>query len=188
MKNIYIVLTRTNTILSKFISFLKNDEYTHASISLEKSLNTMFSFGRKNVYNPLIGSFVKENLCEGVYGLHNNLHGLVIEINVTDEQYNKAEKLLNEFTCNSKSFKYNYIGLMYSLLNKEFYNDKKFLCSEFVYYILYTSKIADLKIPRNLVRPQNLLYLKGRVVYKGNLKNINRPLGYLKYNEALPTY
>ncbi|GEM_PF-3820586 len=34
MKKIYIVLTKTNTLLSNIISFLKIDEYTHASLSL----------------------------------------------------------------------------------------------------------------------------------------------------------
>src|SRR5690554_939767 len=79
MKKIYIVLTRTNTILSRLISIIKNDEYTHASISLNKDLNYMYSFGRKNKYNPFIGRFVKENIDEGVYGWHKKLKGLVIE-------------------------------------------------------------------------------------------------------------
>ena len=87
MKNrhIYIILTRTNTVLSNLISIIKNDEYTHASISLNKNLNTMYSFGRKYTYNPFIGCFVKENLYEGVFGFHNKLKGQVLELNATEE-------------------------------------------------------------------------------------------------------
>ena len=150
---IYIVLTKTNTILSRMISIIKNDEYTHeythASISLDKNLNNMYSFGRKNCYNPFVG----------------------IEVNVTSEQYSSVEKLLNNFILNSSPYKYNYYGLIDSLLNREsIYNDR-FLCSEFVYYVLNKSKIADFNKPRNLVRPQDLLKLNSNILFEGNLKN-----------------
>lgn len=170
-RHIYIILTRTNTVLSKLISFIKNDEYTHASISLNKDLNIMYSFGRKNVYNPFVGCFVKENLYEGVFGFQNKLKGQVLEVEVTEEQYNEVTKLLYEFVSNSNYFKYNYLGLINSLLNKEHFCDDRFLCSEFVYYILNKAGIAELNKPRNLVRPQDLLIINSKIVFKGNLKN-----------------
>jgi len=85
-KRIYIVLTRTNTLLSKMIGIIKKDEYTHASISLSRNLNCMYSFGRKNKFNPFIGCFAKENLNEGVFGLQKKLNGIVLEIEITPEQ------------------------------------------------------------------------------------------------------
>lgn len=168
---IYIVLTRTNTVLSNLISFIKNDEYTHASISLDKDLKTMYSFGRKQAYNPFVGCFVKEDFYEGVFGLHNKLKGQVLEINVTEDQYKKITILLNEFISNSNYYKYNYSGLINSLINKESFCDDRFLCSEFVYYILNESGVVELNKPRNLVRPQDLLNIKSKTVFKGNLKN-----------------
>ena len=58
-RHLYIVLTRTNTVMSNLIQILKNDEYTHAAISLDKELNHMYSFGRRNTYNPFVGRFKK---------------------------------------------------------------------------------------------------------------------------------
>ncbi len=171
MKKIYIVLTKTNTVLSRIISVIKNDDYTHSSISLNKDLNSMYSFGRKNSYNPFVGRFVEENLDKGVYGWHRNLKGMVLEIEVTAEQYERAEKLLNEFIFNSDNYKYNYIGLINSLFNKEKYYDDRFLCSEFVYYILNKIGAANLNKSRNLVRPQDFLKLKSNIIFEGNLKN-----------------
>lgn len=187
-KKIYIVLTRTNTILSRLIRFIKDDEYTHASISLDKELKQMYSFGRKYSYNPFVGCFVKENFNEGVFGRHNNLYGLVMEIKVSDEQYEKAENLINEFILNKDIYKYNYMGLINCLLNRESCNDNRFLCSEFVYYILNKSNIVNLNRFRNLVRPQDLLNIKGRLIFRGNLKNTN--WSKKAYNEAeiLPRY
>ncbi len=171
MKKIYIVLTKTNTVLSMIISIIKNDDYTHSSISLNKDLNDMYSFGRKKSYNPFVGRFVKENLDKGVYGWHKNLKGMILEIEVTTEQYESAVELLNEFILNSNKYKYSYIGLINSLLNKEKYYNDRFLCSEFVYYILNKIEVADLHIPRNLIRPQDFLKLDGNIIFEGNLKN-----------------
>lgn len=169
---LYIVLTRTNTMISKLIHLIKDDEYTHAAISLDRNLNHMYSFGRKNTYNPFIGCFRKEDIRGGVYKLCETLPGTIIEIKVSRQQYEKAKILLERFISNSDFYKYNYKGLIYSLSNKSECKDDRFLCSEFVYHILKESGIVDLKISRNLVRPQNLLNIEGNIIYKGNLKEI----------------
>ncbi|WP_313341384.1 hypothetical protein [Sedimentibacter sp.] len=187
-RKIYIVLTRTNTFLSRLISFIKDDEYTHASISLDRHLSRMYSFGRKYTYNPFVGRFVKENLNEGVYGRHDNLYGLVMEIEVSREQYVKAENLINEFILNKDLYKYNYIGLVNCLLNRESCNNHRFLCSEFVYYILNKSNIVNFNKSGNLVRPQDLLNIKGKIVFKGNLKNINWSRKVYNRDEFLQRY
>lgn len=172
---LYIILTRTNTVLSKFIHFLKKDEYTHAAISLHKELDHMYSFGRRNTYNPFIGRFKKENINRGVYRFCNTLPGAIIELKVSKQQYEKTQVLLNHFIFNSHIYKYNYKGLLYSLVNKPVCNENRFLCSEFVYYILRESGVANLGISRNLVRPQSLLNIEGKIIYKGNLKELRLP-------------
>ncbi|WP_228107927.1 hypothetical protein [Terrisporobacter petrolearius] len=172
---LYIVLTRTNTVMSKLIRIFKDDEYTHAAISLDKELNHMYSFGRRNTYNPFIGRFRKEDINEGVYKFCNILPGAIIEIEVSKQKYEKAKLLLDHFISNSDIYKYNYKGLVHSLLNKAVCSDNRFLCSEFVYYILNESGVADLKISRNLVRPQSLLNIEGKMIYKGDLKEIKLP-------------
>jgi hypothetical protein len=169
---LYIVLTRTNTMISRLIQLFKNDEYTHASISLEKDLNFMYSFARRNAYNPFVGRFKKEDINEGVYKFCDTLPGVIIEIEVSIEQYKRAKELLDHFIFNSRLYKYNYKGLLYSLLSKPAISDDRFLCSEFVYHILNKSGIADIKTPRNLVRPQSLLNIEGKIIYEGNLKEL----------------
>lgn len=169
---IYIVLTRTQTVISKLIQILKKDEYTHAAIALDKDLEQMYSFGRKNTYNPFVGKFRKEHIDEGVYNFCDTLPGVIIEVSVSKQQYEKAKGLVNHFITNCDLYKYNYQGLFYTLLNKGVYREDRFLCSEFVYYILKESKIVNFKKSGNLIRPQNLLDIKGKMVYKGNLKHI----------------
>ncbi|NLL30406.1 MAG: hypothetical protein GX258_05050, partial [Clostridiales bacterium] len=71
--NLYIVLTRTNTVISNLIHIVTNDQYTHAAISLDKELNNMYSFARRNTYNPFVGRFRREDINEGVYKFNENL-------------------------------------------------------------------------------------------------------------------
>lgn len=169
---LYIVLTRPNTTISKLIKFIKKDEYTHAAISLDKELEQMYSFGRKHTYNPFIGKFKQENLNKGIYRFCRKLPGIILEIEVSEKQYARAKGLLEHFILNDNYYKYNYRGLIDSLFIKEACYDNSFLCSEFVYYVLKESGIADFSISRNLVRPQNFLALKSNIIYKGDLKEM----------------
>lgn len=182
---LYIVLTRTQTVISRLIHILKNDEFTHAAISLDKELEHMYSFGRRKLNNPFIGRFKKENLNEGLYQCCNTLPAAIIEIEVSKEQYESAKALIDYFISNSDLYKYNYIGLLYNLLNKPGYNEHRFLCSEFVYHILKESSIADLEISRNLVRPQSLLKIKGKIIYKGNLKEFKLADDILRIKQSV---
>lgn len=177
--NLYIVITRTNTILGKLIQFFKKDDYTHAAISFDKRLNHMYSFGRKYAFIPFIGVFKHEEVNTGLNKYQREIPGVIIELEVTREQYEKATALIGQFITNSKQYKYNYWGLYHGLFNREACYDYRFLCSEFVYHILKESGIIDFNLPRNLVRPQTFLDLEGRIVFKGNIKDINtRGRGY----------
>jgi len=169
---LYIVLTRPNTIISKLIRIFKKDKYTHAAISFDLGMENMYSFARKYTYFPFIGVFKHESVNKGLYNIHKVLPGLIMEVEVSQEQYEKVQELLTSFITNSHRYKYNYKGLLYSLFNKEACIVNRFLCSEFVYYLLKQSQIADLKIARNLVRPQNLLNIRNRIIFKGNLKEL----------------
>lgn len=182
---IYVVLTRTNTIISRLIGFFTKDEFTHASISLDRDLENMYSFGRKYEFYPFIGVFKHENLNKGTYKYCRVLPGAVIEFEVSKQQYKRAKALLRYFIANASQYKYNYMGLINNLLNREACDSSRFVCSEFVYYILKESGIADLKISRNLVRPQSLLRLNGRVIFKGDLKDAKLLKGCLR-NQEIP--
>lgn len=169
---LYIVLTRTNTALSRLIQLFKRDKYTHASISLDRELDYMYSFGRKKTYNPFIGAFRQENINQGVYKYCKTLPGVIMELEVSEDQYKDANVLLDNFIYNSDMYKYNYKGLFQGLFNKTGYYDDRFLCSEFVYYILNESGIIDFNIARNLVRPETLLDLESNIIYNGNIKEM----------------
>jgi len=177
--SIYIVLTRSRTIVSKLIHVVSQEEYTHAAISFDRSLQEMYSFGRKYKHVPFIGRFRRESFNEGVFRAHNNIPGIVIEVKVTEEKYLKAKSLLNNFIENSSVYKYHYLGLLYNYLQKEANIENRFICSEFVYHILKESDIIDIDMSSNLVRPETLrTNLRKNIVFEGDLKSPNRRLSY----------
>lgn len=169
---LYIVLTRTNTMISRLIHLFTRDEYTHAALSLDKDLQEMYSFARKYTHNPFIGRFKHEHLEEGIYKQAKHLPGVVLEVEVPRENYAEARELVEQFIANRSRYKYNFRGLIYGLLNRPTTRDDRFLCSQFVYFVLYQSGIADFQTPANLVRPVDFLGLDAQIVYQGDLKEL----------------
>ena len=53
MKDIYLLLTKSDTFVSKAIYLMTQDSYTHISISFEENLQPMYSCARKYTYSPI---------------------------------------------------------------------------------------------------------------------------------------
>ena len=168
-KHIYIIFTRTNTVLSNLIGLFSGSKYTHASLSFEQSLDRMYSFSRKNPRNPFVGQFMQESLCAGVYARQTKLPGLVMELEITETEYRQLSELINRFLSNSQNYKYNYLGLLGCLFGVETRFENRFVCSSFVYHALSKCHICDLGIPVSLIRPEHLLKIEGRTIYEGDL-------------------
>jgi hypothetical protein len=169
-KHLYVVVLRSATILSKMIHAIKGAEYTHAALALDAPLEYMFSFGRRRAANPFIGCFKRERIGDELYRSCSELPGAVIEIAVSDTQYRSAAALINSFILNSHIYGYNYFGLIGNLCGRSRSRNTRFFCSEFVYYVLRKSGVCNLGKPQGLVCPQDLLAIKGSVIFRGDLK------------------
>lgn len=66
-KQLYIVISQTGTLLSRILKQITGAEYNHASISLSRDLERMYSFGRRHPYNPFWGGFVIESPRTGTF-------------------------------------------------------------------------------------------------------------------------
>ncbi len=65
--NVYVVLSRSRTVLSRTIALATRDEFTHSSLALDQGLDLMFSFGRRRAGNPFVGCFRRERFDDGLY-------------------------------------------------------------------------------------------------------------------------
>lgn len=167
-KNIYIVLTRTTTVLARLIAHVTGDQYTHASIALDQDISVMYSFGRKQRYNPFIGGFCQEYMDQGVLGDCRVLPYALLRIKVTQAQYDKVQTLLQTYIQNADQYHYNYAGLLFARMGKQYKCSQRFYCSEFVYDLLEQCAIIQADQP-TAIRPQELMQY-GEIVEEGDWK------------------
>ena len=168
MKEIYLVLTHTGTILSRIVKFYTKKQYTHISIGLDSELNKLYSFGRLNPYNAFIGGFVHEELNKGTFARFKNTMGAVYSLRITDEQYKSIIDTIEYVKENKDKYKFNVIGLFLVSLNKKYQKRDTFYCAEFVKYILETS--FKEKILPEIIKPMDFIQLDNvELMYEGLL-------------------
>lgn len=191
MKKIYIILTHTGTVLSTIIKFYTKDEFSHVSIALDADLEEMYSFGRLKPYNPFIGSFVHEYINKGTFKRFRNTKAKVYSLYVTDEQYEKAKKVIKYFNSNKEKYRFNLLGLACVSIHKKIVKKNTFYCAEFVRHVLKVSGIIETKELPEIIRPEDFKNLKGleeeysgllRKYKKKNLKRLLEVSNLLKKN------
>lgn len=171
MKKIYIVLTYTGTWLSKLIRILTRHEFAHVSISLDETLQAMFSFGRKKVNNPIIGGFVRERINQGIYKKFKDTQSEIYELEISEEGYEHIEDIIQHMLKYKEKYNFNIIGLVFAGLHKKIEFKYSFYCAEFVKYILENGKV-DLSYLPEPIRPIDFQNLRNaKLVYKGKLRD-----------------
>ena len=170
MKQIYFVLTRTGTILSKIIKIYTRDEFSHSSIALDRELQQMYSFGRLNPYNAFVGGFVHEYIDKGTFKRFKNTRCKIFALDVEEEKYEKLKTNILNFEKEKSKYKFNIKGLFAVGFNIKYTKENYFYCAEFIKYITEKSDI-NLNLPE-LVRPESFKDVKElREIYKGLLRD-----------------
>lgn len=168
MYRVYIVLTRTNTLISKAIRIGTGYSYNHVSLSLEDDLSELYSFGRRTKYNPFNGGFVIENFDRGILA-EGEIKCKVYKIDITESQYNTLKKELSRFKSLEDRYQYNYLGAILLKFNRSRKHDYKYFCSQFVACILFNSRLLkamknpEMYLPADFERHNEL-----ELVYEGN--------------------
>lgn len=168
MKKIYIILTYTGTILSKIVKIYTRREYSHVSISLNEDLTKMYSFGRINPYNPFSGGFVHEEIDKGTFKRFKKTKTKIYSLEISEEQYEKLESIIEQMKAKKNLYKFNVIGLLGIMLNVKIKREKYFYCAEFVKYVLEQSQVLELP---DLVKPEDFEKVSGiSEIYRGVLR------------------
>lgn len=171
MRSVYILLTRTNSALSKAIGFVTKDSYTHVAISLDREMTKLYSFGRIYKRIPFVGGFVQEDINDGLYALNGNTKCAIYELKVSDSSYVKIADRIIDMDQNSCEYKFNFLGLINILIGKDFMREKYYFCSEFVTDILQKTKTIAWDKPPYLTKPVDFTVMDElKLVYIGSLK------------------
>ena len=175
MKRIYFILTYTGTILSRVIKIYTGNEFAHVSIALDPDLKEMYSFGRLNPYNPFLGSFVHEYINKGTFKRFKKTRTKLYSLVVSDEQYEKARKIITYFNDNKEKYKFNILGLICVSIHKKIKRKNSFYCAEFVKHVLKVSGVSEVNYLPQIIRPEDFKQIQGlRLEYEGLLRKYKK--------------
>ncbi|WP_211750158.1 hypothetical protein [Paenibacillus sp. Marseille-Q4541] len=169
-QSVFILLTNTGTLFTQIIQTYTRAPYNHASISFNRELSEMYSFGRKSPNNPLNGGFVKEDIKTGTFSKYPNTTCVIYELEVTEREVEKMKRVLQVFIQKREKYLYNILGVIGIALKEPVEFSNSYFCSQFVAEILRRSgiKIWD-KLPA-LVTPDDFRQSdRMNLIYEGKL-------------------
>ncbi len=166
---LYVVVTSTGTNVAKAIRVLTKMPYSHASISATADLRELFSFARNFKRVPLPATFNSEYVGQGLFGKFPVIPCEVYEVPVTAEQYADFLQLIDHFRACRKQYSYSLLGLLFVKMQIERELARKFVCSQFVAYVLHECGV-ELQKPPSLFSPEDLRHVpQAKLIYRGEL-------------------
>lgn len=172
LKKIYIMLTRSETILSRIVHLVTADSYTHASLAFEDDKFTFYSSSRKNGRTLFPAGPCCEHLSRGYFARHPQIPCKIYELEVDNEIYDRAKNMAREFTMN-QNLRFNIIGLLLCRFNIKFSRYNHFFCSQFVGDILNRSEAMALPKHPTLMRPADYMRLPALACrYTGTIRGL----------------
>ena len=170
---LYIILSQTGTVASRLIQTVTRAPYNHSSISLDRGMNEMYSFGRRRLYLQWIGGFIRENPNTHVFRRFPNTLCEVIALPVSGGVYRRALDVIDLFVDEASDFKYDVLGLWTRPLGLKLKRSHRFICSQFVATVLQMSGAWDLggRDPY-FTYPEDFRRIPGStVVFRGKLRD-----------------
>lgn len=153
MKKIYILLTRSTTILSRMVHLFTAAPYTHVSISFDESLQPLYSSSRKNGETLFPAGPCIELFHRGYLKKHQDIPCALYELEVSDEVYCAAKMEVERIMKQADKYNFNIIGLILCQFHIPYHRKSHYFCSQFVGEILCRSKALKLPKDTSLMHP-----------------------------------
>lgn len=159
MKTIYILLTRSGTILSRIIGVLTADPYTHVSISFEEGLQPMYSSSRKNGETMFPAGPCPEYFHRGYWKRHPQTPCALYRLSVSNDAYAAALHEVDRIMQNAEAYHFNVWGLILCRMQIPHRRRRHYFCSQFVGEVLCRSNALTLPKDSSLMRPVDYMSL-----------------------------
>ncbi|MFB5761375.1 hypothetical protein [Paenibacillus medicaginis] len=169
-RSVFILLTNTGTLFTRVIQTYTKAPYNHASISFDRELSELYSFGRKHPGNPLNGGFVKEDIKTGTFSKYPNTTCVIYELRVSEREVEKMRRVLHFFIRSRQKYMYNLLGVIGVALKEPVEFSNSYFCSQFVAEILQRSGINIWNKLPALVTPDDFRQSERlQLIYEGKL-------------------
>lgn len=173
-RQVFILLSRTETVPARMIRALKGEGYSHVSLALEPATDKFYSFARRRLHNPLVAGFVVENIHAGVFANYPTCRSALYSLDVSEEAYRSISETINHFISNYDSAKYSFVGMFALAFGIKLKQKRKFTCSQFVAYTLQKANAVSLPKDPCLMLPKDFQNIPAlRLIYEGELKDCN---------------
>lgn len=170
MKQIYIILSYSGTVPSMFIRAFTRFKYAHVSLSFDKNMNKMYSFGRKKLNNPLYAGMVIEDKNGLFYQKFSETECVIYEIDINKKKYKKLRKMVDKYENNIDYYYYDMVGLVFKLFKIKLRRKHHFVCTDFVSTLLIESNIHNFN--KRIIEPKHFLEIPNKkLIYSGKLLN-----------------
>lgn len=178
-RKIYILFTRSNTLLSRTIHLATGDEFTHVSIAFDEDLSSLCSFARRYSALPLPAGLVQERINGGYMQSHGDMSCMLCSLDVSEQAYWAAREMAGDMLSHSRDYRYSLRGLAMCRLGIPEERPQRFFCSQFVAELLQSSGALELPKPASLMRPQDLAQLSLlHCLYRGEIAGLGHSSGY----------
>jgi len=172
MKNVYVILSSTPTLIGKIVRLFTSSSFNHSSISLTEDWSEMYSFARYRAANPLVGGFVKEFPQRLSLGSNKKVEIKVYRIPVNEEQYSKIKLFIYNIKDDEEENIYNSMEALGVLFKWEFYAKKAYTCSNFVANSLVIGDVLlSENISKNIIPDEIQTLLDKYIWFCGCLNN-----------------
>ena len=173
MKTIYILLTRSGTLLSNLVYAVTGANYTHASLAFDEDLSCLYSSTRKNGYTMFPAGPSREYLNRGVFRLRENVPCALYALDVSDEAYIRARRRAEHMMAHGSLYRFNVIGLALCGMHIRWKRRRHYFCSQFVSEVLEKSGAMELPKHSTLMHPNDYTTLQDlHCVYEGRLSGL----------------
>ena len=173
MKTIYILLTRSGTLLSNLVYSVTGASYTHASLAFDEDLSCLYSSTRKNGYTMFPAGPSREYLNRGVFKLRPDVPCALYALEVSDEAYLRAKRRADHMMAHGNLYRFNVLGLILCALHIRWQRRRHYFCSQFVSEVLEKSGAMELPKHSTLMHPNDYSALTDlHCVYEGRLSGL----------------
>ncbi len=176
-KRIYILLIRSNSMLSRIIHFITRAGYTHASLGFSEDCQQLYSFARRYIHLPFPVCFMNENIHRGFLGKNPKVPCALYYTDIPEEIYEKLHERVLRMLDEKKEYGYNYLGLLSCLFGIAWERHKKYFCSEFVAKTLKETNALPIEKAPSLVRPVDFQKISQlHLVYEGTISGLRNQI------------
>lgn len=156
---LYIMLSRTDTGMGRFIRNVSRYPYNHVSLTLDPALRVWYSFARYHQDAPFYGGFIREPV-ERFLAQTGDANVRIFRREISPERYRRIEQLFLQAGRPETQLIYNYFDAAASVIRQKIAIGGAYTCLSFTCAVLERQyrKIEDLNNA-----------LKDELYYEGSL-------------------